>query len=55
MITSSISSAAKPDFNKAALMAIAPKAVADKVLKEPPKEPMGVLTAETIYTSLFIG
>jgi hypothetical protein len=32
-------------------MAIAPNSVAEKLDKAPPKLPIGVLTADTIYTS----
>jgi hypothetical protein len=54
MSTSSTNSGLIPAFSIAPFMAILPRSVADKLDKAPPKLPIGVLTAETIYTSCII-
>jgi len=43
-----------PAFRNAPSMAIEPSRVADTSFSDPPKLPMGVLTAATITTSLFM-
>src|SRR5690606_17933778 len=55
MITSFTSCASTPDRSTAALMAVAPSSVAGTVESAPPKEPMGVRTADTITTSRAMG
>ncbi len=55
MITSFTSSGFTPAFSTAALMAAAPSSVAGTVERLPPKEPMGVRTAETMTTSRAMG
>ena len=54
MITSFTSSLAIPALNTAASMAVAPNWEADKGAKELWKDPIGVLAAETITTSLIL-
>ncbi len=49
--TSFTNPGATPAFAKAPLIAIAPNWVALKPFNEPPKLPIGVRTAEIIYTS----
>jgi hypothetical protein len=49
--TSCTWSALIPARSTAALIAAAPKVLAERLESEPPKLPMGVLTAEIIYTS----
>jgi hypothetical protein len=43
-----------PAFSKAPLIAVDPSLVAGILARLPPKLPIGVLTAATIYTSFII-
>ena len=53
-ITSSIRAGFKLILSNAPFMAIAPHVVAVTDFKQPPKDPIGVLTAATINTSFDI-
>ena len=52
IINSSTNDTSMPAFSQAAFTAAAPSWVADNDLNCPPKLPIGVLTAESIYTYL---
>jgi hypothetical protein len=52
MIKSLICRSARPDLSTAALTATAPSIGAGTSFNAPPKDPMGVLTADTIKTSV---